>query len=350
MAGAGLASLGEQTCGLWTYRQALTVTTKGSIQARLQSGEWRRVWPGVFTDAGHVLNAEQRAVAAVLATESAAPRRTRGRQHYLLTAVATGRTAARVLDLPLIDDDDPATGARDELHEDVLVSRELRDLTHPREDGEIGHLHRHRRRTGPGDLARRPSGLWITSPERTLWECSRLLTGEALVCLLDAALHRGLVNRADLDQLVRDRSWCSGVAALRRAVSLCDGRAESPAETLARLLLQPHLPGLVPQVRAYDEHGRVVARYDLADEQLKLAVEADGRRGHVGDRMAARDNARDRAGHRRGWRTERLTWWDVRRGQQALIRRVVDAAEQQARRGSDRPSVHQSSADPKMMF
>ena len=36
--------------------------------------------------------------------------------------------------------------------------------------------------------------------------------------------------------------------------------------------MQPVLPGLVPQVDVVDPVGRVVATFDLADEDLRLAV------------------------------------------------------------------------------
>jgi hypothetical protein len=105
-------------------------------------------------------------------------------------------------------------------------------------------------------------------------------------------------------------------------VSAADGRAESPAETLVRLLLLPDLPGLVPQVRVLDGR-RVLARFDLADEELMLAVEADGRRGHAGEVMAAKDRARDA--------THRTAGLDHRAGH------LVRAAPSSARRPSPHP-------------
>lgn len=124
------------------------------------------------------------------------------------------------------------------------------------------------------------------------------------------------------------------MVALRTAVRLADGRAESPHETLTRLVLQPHLPGLVPQHRLRDDGGRVLARFDLGDPTLRLAVEADGRAGHEGPAMAARDRRRDRACDARGWRTERVVWFETRCRQEALVRRVLQAAREQQRRHS----------------
>jgi hypothetical protein len=151
------------------------------------------------------------------------------------------------------------------------------------------------------------------------------------VCLLDDVLHRDVVTVQQLHALGEQRRWEPGAPALRRALALADGRAESPAETLARLLLLPVLPGLVPQHRLLDARGWPLARFDLGDPVLRLAVEADGRT-HRGDRSAARDQRRDRRSDALGWRTERCTWWDLRREHQVLSARVLHAAQEQARR------------------
>lgn len=117
-------------------------------------------------------------------------------------------------------------------------------------------------------------------------------------------------------------------AVLGRAAALADGRAESPHKTLLRLLLRPVLPALVPQVRLLDEAARIVARFDLADDEIKLAVEADGKRGHAGDGMVAKDRRRDWRSEQLGWTTERFTWFDTRRRQEETRLRVLARAEQ----------------------
>ncbi|MBW3627968.1 MAG: M48 family metalloprotease, partial [Gemmatimonadetes bacterium] len=157
-------------------------------------------------------------------------------------------------------------------------------------------------------------------------ELAGVLSPQALVSLLDAALHRGTLTPTALDAALARFSGCRHVAALRNAVALADGRAESPHETLTRLLLLPVLPGLVPQVRLRDAGGRVIARLDLGEEELRLAVEADGRRGHAGDAMAAKDRRRDGVARRLGWTTERVTWHEVRCEQEQTRRRIAATA------------------------
>lgn len=321
---ADLSTLGAETGGLWTRGQALRVAAPGRVRGAV-GRSWQVVWPGVYADAGYELTAEQRCWAAVLI--SGGPPvpvgdldPATGLRRRRVPAVACGRTAARFWGLPLVDDDDPATGGQDRLVDEVAVGTHLRSVRH-----EDRVLHRYRLRLRPDDLTRTPSGLVVTSPLRTLVDLSRSLSAEAAVCAVDDALHRGLVRP---DQLVEAgaRHGAPGSVALQRAASLADGRAESPAETLTRLVLRPVLPALEPQVQLHDRSGRVVARFDLGDRDRRLAVESDGRTAHAGTAMVVKDRARDLRAERLGWWTERVSWYDVRRRQEQTRRRVLERA------------------------
>ena len=327
-----LSTLGKGAAGVWARHAALELMTPGELATRLRTGEWQTVWPGVHADGGFVLHPVQRAFAAVLAGGPAAPADDRSgtataADVRLPRSVACGRTAARVWGLPLIEDCDPATGAFQHVIDDVAVTAHRRSLVCTDADGTVRELQRRRLRWLPGDVRQLRNGLWITSPLRTLWDCTQLLSEEALVCLLDDALHRGLVSRPALEDEVRRRRGRPGSAAFAAAVAKADGRAESPAETLTRLLLLPVLPGLVPQVRLLDDAARLVARFDLADEELRLAVEADGKAGHAGGRMVAKDRRRDERTDRHGWTTERVTWFELRRQQLRTRTRIVRTAD-----------------------
>ena len=301
------SDLGTASGGVWKRADAVRAgLSPEQVRRRLERGEWQRVRRGVMTDGGITPDALMRGWAAVVAAGGAERAR------------ATGRTTARLLALPLIDDADPATGSSDAAVDDVLVPVDTRLRQRPT-------LRVFRSRLGEHQRVRL-GGCPSLSLEAALPHLAAVLSPEALVCLLDAALHRGLLEPARLPDVV-DRRGARYTSVLRRAVALADRRAESPAETLARLLLLPVLPGLVPQVRLLDSAYRVVARFDLADEGLRLAVEVDGKAGHAGAEMAARDHRRDRKTATYGWTTERCTWWELRRDQPALRRRVLATAE-----------------------
>ena len=310
-----LSGLGAHTCGVWTRSSALGLISPAAVRALLHDGSWQVVLPGLYADGGFELDAHQRAYAVVLAG-GGGPRAQDDRSP--VRVAACGRTAARVWGLPLIDDADPTTGSHEQRIDDVHV----RGGGRTRSTG-ARVLQRHDLRSG--SFVRLASGLVLTSRLGTLVHCARLLSPEALVCALDDALHRQLVTPGQLAEAAARHRGALGAPALRRAVTLADGRAESPAETLARLLLLPVLPDLEPQVRLIDSAARLLARFDLADRTARFAVEADGKRGHAGTAMVAKDRARDRISRAQGWHTERVTWFELRRRQSDVVERVLAA-------------------------
>jgi hypothetical protein len=302
---------------VWTWQQAIAAVSPNTVRARLRSGRWQQLFRAVYADGDRELGATDWALAAVLASgvDHATPN----------AAVVAGRSAARVWELPLIDDDDPATRSDERFVHEVITLAAQRRLVMPKaEDAPRPvELRRHRRQLLVREVVRHEAGFWVTAPLRTAVDCASTLTLEAEVCLLDHCLRYRLFTAAELAAAVTERTGRVGGRALAEAVALADGRSESPAETLARLLLLPALPGLRPQVRAADERGRVVARFDLADPVVKLAVEVDGKRGHAGGQMVAKDRARDRRSEALGWVTERCTWYELRCDRDELLARIV---------------------------
>jgi hypothetical protein len=317
--------LGSRTHGVWSRREALAVLTEGQLAHRVRTGEWHELLPGAFLDGGVEPDPVQWALAAVIASGAQPGGDDR------VVAVACGRTAARVHGLPHIDDADPSTGSAQHVVDDVHTFRarsgRSRVLAH---HGRT--VVRHRLALLDGDVVRHPSGLWLTSPVRTACDCARLLSFDAAVALVDAALSRRLFDTDALTAAVRAREGWPGVRRLANVLTAADGRAESPAESVARLVLLPALPGLVPQVPVRDRSGRLVARLDLADEEICFAVEVDGKRGHAGEQMVAKDRRRDRRTEALGWWTERVTWHELRTRPAATRARVVAAAAQHAER------------------
>ncbi|MGB8652111.1 MAG: hypothetical protein WCD35_15785 [Mycobacteriales bacterium] len=325
-----LSALGEGTGGLWTRAQALALVSSDRISSFLHDGSWQSPFRGVYGDGGCQLAAVQWGFAAVLASGGAEqPKRLARTQDVCeLRAVACARTAARAFGIPLIDDDDPATGALDRHAHDVATWQHLRTV---RSRSGLDTLHRHQLAPDRSELVRHVSGLWLTSPPRTLLDLAALVQPDALVCAFDHCLNRGLVRREELLAQAEHRRRLPWTRSFVQAVGVADGGAQSPAETLARLALKPHLPGLRCQVELYDDAARLVARFDLGDEELRLAVESDGKRGHAGSVMVAKDRRRDRRTEVYGWRTERVTWFELRRDRDAFVRRVLAVAER--RRG-----------------
>lgn len=306
-----MQDLGGSTGGCWTRAQARAAGLSDDQVDRLRaSGQWQVVRAGVVTDGGVELTPALRAWAAVVA--AGGPQR----------AVAVGRSAARLHGLPLVDDVDPATGRYEWTHDDVAVRRRTagRPTLHPR-----------RWSYAPGELGT-IGGCPVPSLARTLQDLRLVLRADALVCALDAGLHSGRVDRERLVAGVRPGA--RGLVAFRHALALADGRAESPLETLVRLLVLPDLPGLEPQVEVHDGQGRLLARIDLGDRRLRLGIEADGGT-HRGPVSLAGDRQRER---RVGWTFERVTWLEARVQQAATRRRLLTTAAALRARAACTPS------------
>jgi hypothetical protein len=302
--------LGRHTGATWSRDHALALMPDATVDDQLAQGLWQVLLPGVYCDAGHEPDAQQRTWAALLASGPG--------------AVACARRAARAWGVPLVDDRDPSTQRFEEHQHDVALTRNVGRFT-------VGDQVIHRRQLvlSPTDLTRHASGLCVTTPRRTMRDLAAVLRPDALVCAFDNALRRGLVSREELDAVTLAAKGSRHVNALRDAVALADPGAESPAETLARLLLLPHIPDLTLQVSVHQPWGELVAVLDLASESLKLAVEIDGKRGHAGTQMVAKDRRRDRRTEARGWVTVRVTWHELRCRPWEVVARVLEAARRQ---------------------
>jgi len=97
------------------------------------------------------------------------------------------------------------------------------------------------------------------------------------VAVIDAALHRRMTTRAELEDVLRFCWNWPKIRRAQRALALADERAESPLESISRLVI-PRLgmPAPEPQRRIYDTRGRFVGRGDFYWDELGMVGEADG--------------------------------------------------------------------------
>lgn len=116
-----------------------------------------------------------------------------------------------------------------------------------------------------------------TGPARTLVDCAREWSLTASVVAMDAAVQTRALTRADLVEAVLASRHRVGIGTAGRALSLADGRSESPLESRGRLaLLAGGLPLPELQVEVHDGRG-LAGRVDAWYDDAALAVEFDGR-------------------------------------------------------------------------
>jgi predicted transcriptional regulator of viral defense system len=169
-------------------------------------------------------------------------------------------------------------------------------------------------------------GVAVTSVARTLIDLARTVSRPAAVVTMDAALHRQLT---DVQQLLATIDRCSYWPNIRRAaaaVDLADARAESPLESISRLVLpRLQLPPPKPQAVIRDEFGRFVGRCDFYWDGPGVFGEADGRGKYDGRDVLTAEKIRQEALETLGLIGVRWGWRDVRVGQRRLVSRIESA-------------------------
>ena len=138
-----------------------------------------------------------------------------------------------------------------------------------------------------------------TTPARTALDLACLFPAETAVPVLDAILARTGLRVEDLLARLDAEPPGRGTRRARSTLALTDPRAESPRESLLRLLVRgAGLPAPVVQHVVHLPHGR--ARLDLAWPDLRVALEYDGW-PHDDPARRSADLARHNALRAAGW-------------------------------------------------
>lgn len=224
--------------------------------------------------------------------------------------VLTGRSAATVRGIPLARDDEPVAAI---VHGGSRVNRRAGlDVRGVRID-EQDHA--------PWN------GIRIASAARTAFDVMTQGSLPHAVAGLDQLLHTGAVSVHEVAAFLSGRHD-DGIVRARTVLALADGRAESPPESELRVVLAQAALCFVPQV-VITHGGTFVARVDLGDRQLMLAVEYDGR-WHAERTAFAQDRARLNRIHGAGWEVVSITA-EMLRTPATVIAVVADAVARRRR-------------------
>lgn len=176
-------------------------------------------------------------------------------------------------------------------------------------------------------------GLRVTNLPRTLLDLAR---DKDLDELLHAAVFRSRQNLSWLKKRVReDARGRAGMSRLRELVEALSGE-EADADSLleAQLMRLLRRAGLrcVHHYNLVDEEGRFVCEADFVFPAQRLIVQTDGWAYHWN--RAAFDTRADLMQRvaALGWRLLPVTWTDVRKRPEEVLRRIRRALEQEAAR------------------
>ena len=197
----------------------------------------------------------------------------------------------------------------------------------PRRIGRLLDAHLHRAGMPPeqvtvvGDIP-------VTTCARTLVDVGRSRSPAAAVAAIDKALHEGWVNYDDMYGVVAFcRNW-PGIRRAVRAIELSDWRAESPLESVSRLVLGwSRLPAPEPQPTLLDGSGRFCGRTDFYWDEYGVVGEADGREKYDRRDVLTEEKQRQERLEDLGLQVIRWGWRDITRNPQATRRRIERAFE-----------------------
>lgn len=176
------------------------------------------------------------------------------------------------------------------------------------------------------------AGIPVTTAERTVLDCARILPFKPAVAIADAAAHADLLDHSTILRMLSEMKGWKGVGKARDVIAAIDTRCESPGETWTRLILiQLGIPA-TSQFEVH-HHGAFVGRADFLVDGSRVLVEFDGQTKYgLGDEppreVLWREKRRHDALVAAGYEVVRLTWEDL--GLPTRVAQLIAEARQRA--------------------
>ncbi|HKV18018.1 MAG TPA: hypothetical protein VJR50_03225 [Mycobacterium sp.] len=134
----------------------------------------------------------------------------------------------------------------------------------------------------------RIDGMATTSPARTAFDLGRRLELVDGVARVDALMNATDVKVGDIESVAAIHPGVRGLKRLRETLDLVDGGAESPWESMTRLLfVQNGFPRPETQIRVFDEYGVLAAVIDFGWRDYLVGVDFEGAHHYADPRVSA---------------------------------------------------------------
>lgn len=272
--------------GLATTEQLLTVMTRQQLDVHVKNGRLVRVWHSVYAAQPPSLLGRLAALDLFMGQHAVACMGTAAALHGFDTE---STVAIHVLD----------PGARMRPTVGLMVHQRI------------------------GAPLQRVQGRLATSPAWTAVEVARQLRRPRALATLDAALHSTRCTRLEIQTAIAEQRGRRGIVKVRELVPFADGRAESPMESEARLVMIDHkLPPPELQYPISGPDGELW-RVDFAWPAARLVAEYESIDWHVGRDEMLRDKRRWGKIQELGWTIVPIVIDDVRREPDRLAERLA---------------------------
>jgi very-short-patch-repair endonuclease len=176
----------------------------------------------------------------------------------------------------------------------------------------------------PDEHVTRDLGLLLTTAARTVVDLARTRPFRAGVVAADCALHKRLATTDDLRSVLNFCTQWQGASTAAEVVAFADARAESPLESIARIVFRnaglppPKLQALIGTV---DE----VARVDFYWDKYRTIVEVDGALKYADPSRARAQLERDAWLRSLGYEVVHFTWDEITTMPAVVAARIREA-------------------------
>ena len=166
-------------------------------------------------------------------------------------------------------------------------------------------------------------GLPSTTPARTAFDLGRRRTVDDGVQRIDALMNATGLEVDAVVAVMDSHPRVRGLRRLRETLELVDGGAESPYESMTRLLLiRAGFPRPETQIKVFDSYGGVFARIDMGWREYRVGVDFEGAHHWTEPRQRSWDIERFAELPRLGWIDERFTSGILHNRPQSFLDRV----------------------------
>jgi hypothetical protein len=183
-------------------------------------------------------------------------------------------------------------------------------------------------------------GVPVTTVARTVIDLSRVLDFRSGVVVADSALQQKLTSKNELAAVIAACQRWPGLRKAAQVAEFADGGAESPLESLARIVFRDGgLPP--PELQVEIRDSEFIGRVDFLWRRFRTIAEVDGAGKYDNRDLARRELRRDKRFREAGYEVVHFDWKEINGDPGYVVTSVWTAFEHGSRRGA-RPGPTES--------